>query len=530
MQLLSGYAYFSLYTALLLGAYLLLDRKPSRKAWGALVLATLGALAASAVQWLPFLDYLGYAYREIWDRTTFCFTPIEFLTLLKPDILGVPGTGSFRGVYGNYIYNPYFGLLPLAAFLAAVLSKRLRTPFFTWAALGMLALATGFRFLPEPLQPSGLVNHLEPVKASPLFVFAALTAGLGALGRADARKRLSAGWVGALLAALWMADLLAVPHRLVLLVKDPYRDEAVVRDARNLRLAAGQGRLLTLRDQTAYFPEGATASFQSSLDYSARWLIPNTNAVWGARSVNGYLSNAVDGFQNIRRYLRRGVGNERLLDAAGVALLALPAAPGFPKYQVRQTLADNVLVRNAGALGPGWRAPFVREFPDRVGVMLGLMDPGAFLEQEVFTEKAPDGKAVRLPAPGRELGGQGPSSFGAFERLAWRLDRWMGGPSRVASERPSACRQEFVADYKERGWLAFNETFAPGWRAWVDGKPKTVFRAYGLFMAVPVGEAGLHRVEFRYEPTAFRLGLFVTLATLMLLGVGVGAFRDRPRS
>ena len=76
------------------------------------------------------------------------------------------------------------------------------------------------------------------------------------------------------------------------------------------------------------------------------------------------------------------------------------------------------------------------------------------------------------------------------------------------------------------GFLVFDESFAPGWNAWVDGSPKPIFRADGLFMAVPLASAGAHQVLFRYEPLAFRLGLFLTL--LFAVG-GAAVWALRPK-
>jgi hypothetical protein len=140
------------------------------------------------------------------------------------------------------------------------------------------------------------------------------------------------------------------------------------------------------------------------------------------------------------------------------------------------------------------------------------MDPTAFIEQEVFTEKSPAGGAVRLAPPLRKLSGYSGSSYGWWEKMLSGWRRWWGGGSTVLPVRVSPCREEMTADFREPGWMVWNESYAPGWRAWVDGTPESIFRAYGLFMAVPVHGTGLHRMVFRYEPTAFRLGLFISLA------------------
>ena len=43
-------------------------------------------------------------------------------------------------------------------------------------------------------------------------------------------------------------------------------------------------------------------------------------------------------------------------------------------------------------------------------------------------------------------------------------------------------------------------------------------------MTTPLGEAGDHQVVFRYEPAAFRLGLFLTLVSLGLGMAGLLGF------
>jgi uncharacterized membrane protein YfhO len=47
----------------------------------------------------------------------------------------------------------------------------------------------------------------------------------------------------------------------------------------------------------------------------------------------------------------------------------------------------------------------------------------------------------------------------------------------------------------------------------VDGQEAPIYRANGLFRAVPL-RPGQHVVELRYEPGAVRLGLGITLAAL----------------
>lgn len=81
-------------------------------------------------------------------------------------------------------------------------------------------------------------------------------------------------------------------------------------------------------------------------------------------------------------------------------------------------------------------------------------------------------------------------------------------------QRSNGNRISLKAVFTKPGYVIFNDSYAPGWHAWVDGNPRPVFRADGLFMAVPLSENGLHQIDFRYEPTSFRLGLFLTMLSL----------------
>ncbi len=71
-----------------------------------------------------------------------------------------------------------------------------------------------------------------------------------------------------------------------------------------------------------------------------------------------------------------------------------------------------------------------------------------------------------------------------------------------------------------RSIVVLNDTFFPGWNAYVDGKPVPTLRANGLFRGVVV-EPGEHSVEYKYEPLSFRLGVAISLATLAA-GIAAG--------
>src|SRR5581483_7316591 len=112
--------------------------------------------------------------------------------------------------------------------------------------------------------------------------------------------------------------------------------------------------------------------------------------------------------------------------------------------------------------GNVWKAGRVRELPGRVEVLQALLDPNAFLEEEVLVEKSALGGAVVLSPARRDLDASGPS---LGERLRGLLSTWFPRPTTIALERPSACEARFEVTGDRPGFLVFNESFSPGWHA-----------------------------------------------------------------
>lgn len=77
------------------------------------------------------------------------------------------------------------------------------------------------------------------------------------------------------------------------------------------------------------------------------------------------------------------------------------------------------------------------------------------------------------------------------------------------------------AELNGNGLLIMSENWYPGWKAFVDGKPAPVLRAYTTLRAVPV-PAGTHQVEMRFDPWTVRVGLWISLLTWIGCVVGLG--------
>ncbi len=69
--------------------------------------------------------------------------------------------------------------------------------------------------------------------------------------------------------------------------------------------------------------------------------------------------------------------------------------------------------------------------------------------------------------------------------------------------------------------LFFSEIYYPAWKAYLDGQPVKLYRAFTSLRAVEV-PAGTHTIVLRYESSAFAMGSMITIITLILSLGGLG--------
>jgi hypothetical protein len=97
------------------------------EAVGRLAMATVLALALSAVQLLPTAELAMHSQRrdgvEYDFALTYSYWPWRLLTLLAPDLFGNPAAGNYAGYATYWEDHAYIGVLPLLFVLSALLSS-----------------------------------------------------------------------------------------------------------------------------------------------------------------------------------------------------------------------------------------------------------------------------------------------------------------------------------------------------------------------------------------------------------------------
>jgi hypothetical protein len=139
-----------------------------------------------------------------------------------------------------------------------------------------------------------------------------------------------------------------------------------------------------------------------------------------------------------------------------------------------------------------------------------ISDPEGLMESVALSS---DGRRQTVDAsevPSRPLG----TALGPAGATVYRLPSTVSESARIVIRSPTRVTVAAVA--ARAGYLVLGESWAPGWQAWVDGQPTPVLRANYVHRAVALS-AGRHRVEFRYLPSAFQLGLYVSVTAIAVL-------------
>ncbi len=90
-------------------------------------------------------------------------------------------------------------------------------------------------------------------------------------------------------------------------------------------------------------------------------------------------------------------------------------------------------------------------------------------------------------------------------------------------------RVELVAHLKSPGLVVLADTYYPGWRLMIDGRPAEILRTNGVMRGGLVG-AGEHRLVYQYDPASLKVGAGLTLAGMaaLILLMAAPAFGRRP--
>lgn len=84
----------------------------------------------------------------------------------------------------------------------------------------------------------------------------------------------------------------------------------------------------------------------------------------------------------------------------------------------------------------------------------------------------------------------------------------------------------FQISNDEPTWIELSLIWYPGWVAYSDDFVVDVYKVNGIFLGTKI-EAGKHIVEFKYEPSSYKVGLIISTSTIVLLLIFTALFQFR---
>lgn len=234
--------------------------------------------------------------------------------------------------------------------------------------------------------------------------------------------------------------------------------------------------------------------------------VPNTGLLYGLHDAQGWREQVPLWYPDLWRGTAAVVRNEGVsgiaadkfdspvLDLARVRYLvsgreipALSEKLAYPGADRRGDASDLWIYENEDRRPRAWVVHEARCLPDDETRDL-LRSGQVALDREVVLHAWPDAARSRYPTS--------------------------EGVDTVTFERQEPGHLVMTAETRGAGWLVVNDTWFPGWKAWVtdasgNREEVRIARAWTAFMAVPVG-VGKQRVELEYTPRSITAGVLLT--------------------
>jgi len=537
------------------------------------------SILLSAAALLPTYEVAGFAKRlqvPYEDRTEPGRSPLALGTMAVPDLFGNPvdrpwGRNVFAknipGTYGET--SLYVGILPLFLAIWALMRRRdqytiffgglavlsicifVDTPLFRllynlpvfrigrqteaklmWALAVSVLVALGFASLMESVRKR---DNALLLKAG-IAVLSLTVAVILAIGLGTVLLRINGGAEQAGFAAEWYLYnvknflrlallLLACAALLFLCARSPLRASSLACLAIAVMvadLAYFGWKLNPPRPPEGLYPEMDSVRFLQADNsiyrtirgpLSRKVFPPNSLAVYGISDVQGYSPVLLDYYVDFMNLVEDGICGPRrvlslryaasvsskLLDLLNVKYVITMADPGEQMTQLEQS-DDNIhlvydgevkIYENKDVLPRAFVVTSYKVLRDKEAIFAELtskeFDPASY----VVLEEEPESRSARTDTLGEE------SSANILDYT----------PNRITIE----------AEMSSDGFLVLSDLYYSGWRALVDGEQKTIYKADYIFRAVQLGQ-GRHIVEFVFDPLSFKVGLVISVLTLLVVG------------
>lgn len=309
---------------------------------------------------------------------------------------------------------------------------------------------------------------------------AAILAALCAIPIVLLRKRwLAPGLATVLLIALYLGDVARIDGKFMFLVAPPTRTMDVKTPViKFLEKESKEYRVLPLGTDPNYYSNHRIPVLFTPLPVQqVRWQNTLDNLTW---------DSAIPDMLNVKYLVYPTAQYEQDKGALGA------------KYEPVFTAPDGseVVLQNRSVLPKAWLVPAVLLLSEPQQAFAALRNP-AFDPRRLATVETPP--PLPLAGPNQPVGPPGEATVTRYE--GERID--------------------VTARADENVLLVLGEKFYRGWQATVDGRRTEIYPVNQVLRGVYLSP-GRHEVEFRFDPLPFKVGKYLTLASLALFAVLLG--------
>lgn len=291
------------------------------------------------------------------------------------------------------------------------------------------------------------------------------------------KRRFSARTLGVLLIMLFLADVGRINNKFLFLVNEPEKARGVktpvmeflLKDSRQYRVLPMDGS-----DPMQYASNKIPVMFTSNPVQLRRW-----QEFLDVFDINSALPDML----NVKYLVYSSEQYEKEKDKLS------------PKYQPVFVSPDKsqVVLVNQAVMPKAWLVPSVLVAADTIQRLSGL------------TNAAFDPARIALVESGPLLPLQNPSLQ-------------VPPPGDVAVSQYEGEQMTLQARVNYNSLLVLGEKYYRGWQAYVDGKRSEIVPVNHVLRGVYL-TAGEHRVEFRFDPLPFKIGKYLTLASMFFFAV-----------
>lgn len=488
-QLFTGSPQPVLLTLLMVGVYATLTR-------GSLIKLTLGVvlgIGIAAIQLLPSAEMLvestspgGFSPEE---ASYYSFPLIHLKTLIAPFILGNPKFGTyppFTTFDGSIFWenNLFIGILPIVLLVPGFIKK-----FFAVALISSFLLMLGQHsplYLLYSVWPLNLFR--VPSRFAWIFVITLISLASTKLSKLSPRVTILLIVVQTVWLMTTWWDYHAIQPANQWLTPTPFINS----------LQVSQGSVRTMgseRIHNSYFLKNGWDGNLDQFQFLRNVPAPNSNLYWNIRQTDVYAG----------RFLKRPSLVESLLGSE----ITFSDAVATISAQGKQLLN----LYHAAIVVSALTLDIQEPLSTIQSTISGTLSITAYRNPEALPRAYLSTQSILAPTltkAAKILGTQTVVHDEAYS-ISEEGD---GGSVEIKNEIPTRVTMHAGVTAK-KAILVFGDTYYPGWKAIVDGKPQTIFPVNIKERGVILSE-GAHEIVFQYQPKSVLFGAWISGITIVV--------------